>query len=490
MNSAYYRSRKDPGKLSAVDAGDAEDIVRQIRLAGGLAQFICPSCGMPAIYVGPQNGNRARGSVSAYFRHIDQKKCEIPDCDLRVDLGMNYSAPLSQKLRLPLFLRPAAGGGFCLSAGFRTANKEALRLLRSQGYRRAVLKNSAKTLAKADLEEMEQTDSIYFVDLTEPVSAKEQYAVTLEGNDMTAPGSANPDWNNMLDGFGHASVGALFEYGAGGAGEKVPFGGFASADRPYLLAVKDSGSSSIKSFWQDCAETQLIPCKLAGGRLSAGFGAAYLGMKYDCSALTPNSPITPKTKLKGHGIDMSFGLYYTHPQFWGGLSLLHALTPEIDFGQLPSSSKPEDGEETSDMPSVNETSNEEIKQKVPRTFVAMGGTTIPLSRKIELMPSAMLRSGGGLTRVELTGRVRFLRILSLGVAWRNAEAATLLAGVEYRGFHAGYSYSYPLSRAWRDAGGHGRHEITAGYSVRLSASKTHNVNIHPLYQALSRQHIS
>ena len=214
--------------------------------------------------------------------------------------------------------------------------------------------------------------------------------------------------------------------------------------------------------------------KLAGGRLSAGLGAAYLGMKYDCPTLTPNSPITPitpKTKLKGHGIDMSFGLYYTHPQFWGGLSLLHALTPEIDFGQLPSSSKPEDGEETSDMPSVNETSNEEIKQKVPRTFVAMGGTTIPLSRKIELMPSAMLRSGGGLTRVELTGRVRFLRILSLGVAWRNAEAATLLAGVEYRGFHAGYSYSYPLSRAWRDAGGHGRHEITAGYSVRLSASK-------------------
>ena len=265
MNSAYYRSRKDPGKLSAVDAGDAEDLVRQIRLAGGLAQFICPSCGMPAIYVGPQNGNRARGSVSAYFRHIDQKRCEIPDCDLRVDLGMSCSAPLSQKLRLPLFLRPAAGGGFCLSAGFRTANKEALRLLRSQGYRRAVLKNSAKTLAKADLEEMERTDSIYFVDLTEPVSAKEQYAVTLEGNDMTAPGSANPDWNNMLDGFGHASVGALFEYGAGGAGEKVPFGGFASADRPYLLAVKDSGSSSIKSFWQDCAETQLIPCKMSGG---------------------------------------------------------------------------------------------------------------------------------------------------------------------------------------------------------------------------------
>lgn len=214
--------------------------------------------------------------------------------------------------------------------------------------------------------------------------------------------------------------------------------------------------------------------KLAGGRLSAGLGAAYLGMKYDCPTITPNSPITPitpKSKLKGHGIDMSFGLYYSHPQFWGGISLLHALAPEIDFGQLPSSSTPDDGDETSDIPSANETSNKEIKQKVPRTFVAMGGTTIPLSRKIELMPSAMLRSGGGLTRVELTGRVRFLGILSLGAAWRNAEAATLLAGVEYRGFHAGYSYSYPLSRAWRDAGGHGRHEITAGYSVRLSASK-------------------
>lgn len=214
--------------------------------------------------------------------------------------------------------------------------------------------------------------------------------------------------------------------------------------------------------------------KLAGGSLSAGLGAAYLGMKYDCPATTPDSPITPdssKAKLKGHGIDMSFGLYYTHSRFWGGISLLHALAPEINFGRLPSSSNPDDGDETSDMPSANEASNEEIKHKVPRTFVAMGGTTIPLSRKIELMPSAMLRSGDGLTRVELTGRMRFLRLLSLGAAWRNAEAATLLAGVEYRGFHAGYSYSHPLSRAWRDAGGHGRHEITAGYSVRLSASK-------------------
>ncbi|GEM_PF-3168150 len=225
--------------------------------------------------------------------------------------------------------------------------------------------------------------------------------------------------------------------------------------------------------------------KLAGGSLSAGLGTAYLGMKYDCpipsdtpedpenpiTPISPINPISPKTKLKGHGIDMSLGLYYTHPRFWGGISLLHALAPEINFGRLPSSIKPEDGDETSDMPSANETSNEEIKQKVPRTFVAMGGTTIPLTRKVELMPSAMLRSGGGLTRVELTGRVRFLRLLSLGAAWRNAEAATLLAGVEYRGFHAGYSYSHPLSRAWRDAGGHGRHEITAGYSVRLSASK-------------------
>ncbi len=194
-------------------------------------------------------------------------------------------------------------------------------------------------------------------------------------------------------------------------------------------------------------------------------------MKYDCPTITPNSPITPTSKLKGHGIDMSLGLYYSHPQFWGGISLLHALAPEIDFGQLPSSSTPNDGDETSDIPSANETSNKEITQKVPRTFMAMGGTTIPLSRKIELMPSAMLRSGGGLTCVELTGRMRFLGILSFGAAWRNAEAATILAGVEYRGFHAGYSYSHPLSRAWRDAGGHGRHEITAGYSVRLSASK-------------------
>lgn len=214
--------------------------------------------------------------------------------------------------------------------------------------------------------------------------------------------------------------------------------------------------------------------KLAGGRLSAGLGAAYLGMKYDCPTITPNSPTTPippNSKLKGHGIDMSLGLYYSQPQFWGGISLLHALAPEINFGQLPSSYTPDDGDETPDRPSANETSNEEITQKVPRTFVAMGGTAIPLSRKIELMPSAMLRSGGGLTRIELTGRVRFLRILSLGVAWRNAEAATLLAGVEYRGFHAGYAYSHPLSRVWKDAGGHGRHEITAGYSVRLSASK-------------------
>lgn len=191
-----------------------------------------------------------------------------------------------------------------------------------------------------------------------------------------------------------------------------------------------------------------------GGRLWGGFSVGYLGQNYDY-----NIPETATTaKLKAATADVGGGLFFVHPNIWGGISLAHANAPELDFGSLPEAESDESDRSTP------------VKLKLPRMVYAMAGSDVRLSRTVELLPSAMLSSGGGSTWVDLTGRVRYRGLITVGAAWRNARTASLLASVNYKGVFVGYAYGYPLSAAVR-AHCHGIHEIMAGYSLRLSADR-------------------
>ena len=202
---------------------------------------------------------------------------------------------------------------------------------------------------------------------------------------------------------------------------------------------------------------------MMGGRLWGGFSVGYLSRNYDYTL--PETATT--AKLKAAAADIGGGLFFVHPHIWAGVSLAHANAPELDFGSLPEAESDEsDRSDLSDKPDLSDP----IKLRVPRMVYAMAGSNVRLSRTIELLPSAMLSSGGGSTRVDVTGRIRYRGLITVGAGWRNARTASLLVSVNYKGVFVGYAYGYPLSAAAR-ARSHGIHEIMAGYSLRLSTDR-------------------
>ena len=221
-----------------------------------------------------------------------------------------------------------------------------------------------------------------------------------------------------------------------------------------------------------------------GGRIWGGIGIAYIKEKYNypvstdpdagTSTLPDDSGLrqsTTRTELNGSAVDIGAGIFFTHRWLWGGVSVLHANAPEINFGTLPSTVPPDSDNESE--PSDNTADGnkaEDITRRIPRTLFIMAGSDIRLSRSLELLPSAMLRTAGGSTRVEITGRVRFRGLVTVGASWRNAELLSATASIGHKGFFVGYSYGYPLQKSMRSLV-HASHEIMAGYSLSIGSPK-------------------
>ena len=76
--------------------------------------------------------------------------------------------------------------------------------------------------------------------------------------------------------------------------------------------------------------------KLFGGRLAAGIQAGLLMEKFDGSKLDvedSNDPALPSSEVSGNSLDLGFGLYYTHKNWYAGASVQHITAPQIDLGE-------------------------------------------------------------------------------------------------------------------------------------------------------------
>ena len=74
---------------------------------------------------------------------------------------------------------------------------------------------------------------------------------------------------------------------------------------------------------------------LLGGVLSIGVQGGVLSEKFRGSGLdleNSNDPAFSKSDVSGVAIDLSAGLYYTHRQWFAGISILHATSPSIELG--------------------------------------------------------------------------------------------------------------------------------------------------------------
>ena len=75
---------------------------------------------------------------------------------------------------------------------------------------------------------------------------------------------------------------------------------------------------------------------LFGGTLSIGLQAGLLSEKFKGSELDlrdDSDPALQTADVTGTALDLAAGLYYQHRDWYAGLSVLHALEPEVELGE-------------------------------------------------------------------------------------------------------------------------------------------------------------
>lgn len=283
MDTAYVRDMDSPGYVTLVTAAQARD-------TGARTAFICPSCGMKAILACPQLLPGQKNYRAPYFRHQKQDLCDVAVCERRC-LSDSGTVRLSERLRLPLFLRPRGNGKFALSLGFRTENTDLLRRLKGRGYTRLTARMSGKTVANADIDGLRNDEGMAMLDLDAAASPKTAMVLSVSGKGLPEADLSGfgPALQDGMDTFSAYAAGAMFEYGVGAAGQKVPTGGFVSAGRPYLLVVKRPDSSYVKPFWTTPPYAAITDAKFMG-RLELKMASA----SYDVHRI-----VLPGTKKAG-----------------------------------------------------------------------------------------------------------------------------------------------------------------------------------------------
>lgn len=181
----------------------------------------------------------------------------------------------------------------------------------------------------------------------------------------------------------------------------------------------------------------------------------------------PTDDAIPKNDVSGNALDLGVGLYYSKPKWWVGVSCQHVNAPTVTF-QSENGSDAVAGGTTSGSGEGDE-GPKKYQFTFERTLYFMAGGNIPIKNTLfEVMPSMMFKTDFNFWRAEVTGRVRWKKFLTAGVAYRYNDAVSAILAAEYKGFYVGYSYDYPMSDIAKASSG--SHEIIAGYSLKLDFS--------------------
>lgn len=172
----------------------------------------------------------------------------------------------------------------------------------------------------------------------------------------------------------------------------------------------------------------------------------------------------PKTDVSGNALDLGVGLFYSRPKWWVGVSCQHVNSPTVTF-QSENGTDAGGGTTSAD----GDEGPKKYQFTFDRTLYFMAGGNIPIKNTLfEVMPSMMFKTDFNFWRAEVTGRVRWKKFLTAGVAYRYDDAVSAILAAEYKGFYVGYSYDYPVSAISKASSG--SHEILAGYSLKLDFS--------------------
>ena len=260
----------------------------------------------------------------------------------------------------------------------------------------------------------------------------------------------------------------------------------ACADSPFKLFGRKWGGGAVIQqesyglFNNLTASLQLAfkqRIKPLRGELTVGLQAGVLNERFKGSEIyipddddyhTSTDPALPGSDLSGSALDLGLGVYFVHPRFKAGVSLLHATSPTVTFsdteGGSSSSGTVGEGSGTAGEGAKN------YQFQAPRTLVFTAEGNIQIKNTLfEVIPSLLVRSDFTYTDVAATARVRWRKMFSAGIGYRHSDAVSLMLGAEIKGIFVGYSYDYHISEISKASSG--SHEIFAGYNLKLDFSE-------------------
>lgn len=190
--------------------------------------------------------------------------------------------------------------------------------------------------------------------------------------------------------------------------------------------------------------------KMFGGQMAIGVQAGFISEDFDGSKADledSSDPAFSTSQLTGNAIDLATGLYYSHKQWYAGLSVQHLTSPLVTLGD-----------------------NNELQ--IDRTYYLTGGCNIRLRNPfVTIKPSFLFRSDGVAWRGDVTGRLVYTngtKMMYAGVTYSPTISATVLVGGSFHGIVLGYSYEVYTSAI---NPGNGSHELFVGYQHDINLVK-------------------
>ena len=247
-------------------------------------------------------------------------------------------------------------------------------------------------------------------------------------------------------------------YNIGMAGfENNPQTMYAAADMPFYFLKSYHGAGvqfmndQLGLFKHQKLALQYAPkFKLFGGVASVGLQLGMLSESFDGSDLDledSSDPAFTTSEVNGNSVDIGVGIYYTHGQWYAGLSAQHLTAPLVSLG------------ETNEL-------------QIDRTYYLTGGYNIKLRNPfLSIKPSVLVRSDMTVWRADITGRLVYAhdeKLLYGGATYSPSTSFTLMVGGSFHGFVLGYSYEvYTTAISMAN----GSHELFFGYQHDINLVK-------------------
>jgi type IX secretion system PorP/SprF family membrane protein len=197
----------------------------------------------------------------------------------------------------------------------------------------------------------------------------------------------------------------------------------------------------------------IVQSSLNGAELTTPMG------NYSAGVHDNNDPNLPNTLQNGIAPDLSFGIYFNNDKYFASASINHIAFASAKIS-TPAGS---------------------VDLNFARNLFLMGGYDITISKKLSLMPSAIIKSDFTQVQVDAGGTFTIIDNILAGISFRGynkntIDALSLIFGFRYKGLQ--FVYSYDANLSYLNNFNAGSHELSVNYVIGLKKKENRGYLYH------------